>query len=184
MRKRTPQIAQIMRITMSTIVENVSKYPAILSQVFPAMRPRTTRTVFQIIVPADVKTMNGANDIFVEPAGREIRLLTMGMQRQMNTALLPHFRNHFFAFSTSSGFRCKIRPVLPLKIFSSRSVLISLPTRYSMIAPATDPNVAIRITTGTFIDVDIVINPPKVRIISEGIGGKIFSRVISKNTAR
>ena len=49
-------------------------------------------------------------------------------------------------------------------------------------APATLPSVENRMTPGGVISVQVVKKPPKVRITSLGIGGKMFSTAISSST--
>ena len=46
-----------------------------------------TSTVFQTALPRVVSSKNPGIGILAKPAGMEIRLLTMGMQRQISTAL-------------------------------------------------------------------------------------------------
>ena len=51
-------------------------------------------------------------------------------------------------------------------------------------APTTAPKVAQKITPTILILVVVVIKPPKVKITSEGIGGKTFSIVIRRKIPR
>ena len=55
------------------------------------------------------------------------------------------------------------------------------PSSYRISAPSTDPAVAARTAPAMFIRVYVVINPPKVKITSDGIGGNKFSIRIRAN---
>ena len=57
-------------------------------------------------------------------------------------------------------------------------------TKYKIIAPTTEPIVATNTTPGTVIFEIVVIKPLNGNIISDGIGGNIFSIVIKNNTPK
>ena len=75
-------------------------------------------------------------------------------------------------------------PTFPDNIFSRRSAESRYPARYSIKAPKTAPMVDATITPRMCNSLFKVKKPAKVKITSDGIGGKIFSRAISSAIAK
>src|SRR5690606_11219272 len=155
----------------------------ICSLLSPTASPTNTNTVFQIKVPRVVKVKNSQNFIFDIPAGIEMRLRTKGINRPKNTVHIPKRSNQASALCISDFFTRNQLPYLSM-IFSNRSTSSNKPTPYKATAPTTDPAVEAMITPGIVIVVVVVINPPTVKITSDGIGGKTFSSIISRKIDR
>lgn len=150
-----------------------------LSHDSPTMVPIMTRVKFQISVPNVVNKRKSPKFIRTMPAGIEIKLLIKGIKRQKNTVQTPYFANQDVALWRSPFVNLKIWPHLSI-MASSRFISINRPTPYRSTAPNTEPTVEKVMTPTTLRFVVVVIKPPNVRITSDGIGGKIFSRVIKK----
>lgn len=148
------------------------------SQDSPRNAPKHTRMVFHTSVPKVEKIRKVEKFIFAIPAGMEIRLRTTGISRQKNTVQLPYLKNHPSAVRISFFETLRICPHRPTKL-SNTLTLTSLPTQYKITAPSTEPAVEATITPGTVNIVLVVIKPPNGKTISEGMGGKRFSKAIT-----
>lgn len=82
----TPAAASTIYITISITEAAPAATP---SQALPAQQPRTTCAVFQESDPANVIALNLPSFMRDMPAGIEMRLRAMGMQRQMRTVFWP-----------------------------------------------------------------------------------------------
>ena len=140
----------------------------------PATAPAPMSTVFQIRLPAVVRRRNGSSSIFAIPAGIEIRLRMIGTNRQKRRLTVP--------FSPAIRLHLSHLPLLlpavsPCPAQKCIKLLhgICRPSSYRISAPSTEPAVAARTAPAMFIRVYVVINPPKVKITSDGIGGNKFS---------
>lgn len=161
----------------------MSIYWTIDCQLSPTAAPMKTSAVFQMRLPIVVSKTNSRKFIFDMPAGIEIRLRISGTSRQNNTVQGPYLSNHASARWMSFRVRRKIPPHRST-IFSSFDTSISNPMLYKTIAPMTEPAVAAIITPIFVKSVYVVINPPNVKITSEGIGGNTFSIMINSNTPK
>lgn len=155
-----------------------------MCQAKPKPRPKITKAVFQIVVPSRVNGTKTLSFILVIPQGIEIRLRTMGIKRQINTLFLPCFLSFASAFSICSFLMCRSLPKRLSQNFVSFSFVISVPTKYKTSAPRSDPADAAAITRNKFKSVTVVKKPENDKMISEGMGGNMFSSAISENTPK
>src|SRR5699024_530836 len=113
--------------------------------------------------------------IFVIPAGKDIKDLTIGINLPINIAQFPYLFSKVIVLSKSLVLIPIYLPCLCIKRYI-RSSPIQAPMPYNTNAPSTAPTTA-NIHTTTILKLDcVVINPANVNTISEGKGCIIYSK--------
>ena len=130
------------------------------------------RIVFQIALPAVVRSTNVGRRMSRIPAGMEISDRKIGIIRPKNTAFSPCRSNQATVVCTSSTSTSGIFTAMR----AMRSMPIHLPRAHSRTAPTREPTVARTIAAAMLICPWLEVKPAKGRTSSLGMGGKTLSK--------